>query len=109
VAPDVDHGTDCTWHWTSVKYPEPVGVCVGSTQLTGRLCYLLVEQGTGRPRWSPGVVEHPWGPMVGIPTPPKRGHGQLSYSGLGCSYFGNREDSYPMCEGAWNFTCAGYV
>jgi hypothetical protein len=29
--------------------------------------------GDDRSRWSLGVVQHPWGPMVGIPTPPKRG------------------------------------
>jgi hypothetical protein len=31
VAPDVDHGVACTWHWTSIKYPEPVG----------RMCWIL--------------------------------------------------------------------
>jgi hypothetical protein len=36
--------------------------------------------------------------MVGIPTPPERGCGQLSYERLGCSYVGNREDSHPMCR-----------
>jgi hypothetical protein len=50
-----------------------------------------VEQGTSRSRWSPGVVQHPWGPMVGIRTPPERGCGQLIYVGIGCSYFGHRE------------------
>ena len=56
-------------------------------------------------RWSLGVVQHPWGPMVGIPTPPERGCGQLSYAGLGCSYAGHREDSHPICEGVLNCTC----
>ena len=32
VAPDVDHGVACTWHWNSVKYLEPVGRCVVSSQ-----------------------------------------------------------------------------
>jgi hypothetical protein len=30
--PIVDHGVVYTWHWTSIKYFEPVGGCVGSTQ-----------------------------------------------------------------------------
>jgi hypothetical protein len=47
--------------------------------------------------------------MVGIPTPPERGCGWLSYARLGCRYVGNREDSHPMCEGAWNYTCEGYA
>jgi hypothetical protein len=62
-----------------------------------------------RSGWSQGVVQHPWDPMVGIPTPPKRGCGQLSYVGLGCSYVEHREESHPMCEGAWNCTCIGYA
>jgi hypothetical protein len=32
VAPDVDHGSACTWHWNYVKYPETVCRCVGSSQ-----------------------------------------------------------------------------
>jgi hypothetical protein len=32
VALGVDHGVACTWHWTSVKYLEPIGGCVGSAQ-----------------------------------------------------------------------------
>jgi hypothetical protein len=47
--------------------------------------------------------------MVGIPTPLERGCGQLSYVGLGCSYDGHSEDSHPMCEGAYNYTCTGYA
>jgi hypothetical protein len=47
--------------------------------------------------------------MVGIPTPPKRGCGWLSYAGLDCSYVGHREGSHPMCEGALNYTCEGYA
>jgi hypothetical protein len=43
--------------------------------------------------------------MVGIPTPPERGCGRLSYAGLSCSYVEHRGDSHPMCEGAWNYTC----
>jgi hypothetical protein len=38
--------------------------------------------------------------MNGIPTPPERGCGQLSYAGLSCNDSGNREGSHPMCEGA---------
>jgi hypothetical protein len=49
------------------------------------------------------------GPNGGIPTPPERGCGQLSYAGLGCSYVGHREYSHLMCMGAWNCTCEGYV
>jgi hypothetical protein len=47
--------------------------------------------------------------MVGIPTPPERGCGRLSYVGIGCSYDRNREGSHPMCEGAFNYTCEGYA
>jgi hypothetical protein len=47
--------------------------------------------------------------MVGIPTPPERGCGRLSYAGLNCSYDGHREDSHPMCEGPCNYTCARYA
>jgi hypothetical protein len=32
VAPGVHHGISCTFHWTFVGYPEPIGECVGSTQ-----------------------------------------------------------------------------
>jgi hypothetical protein len=53
--------------------------------------------------------EHLWDLMVGIPSPPERGYSRLSYAGLGCSYAGHREDSHLMCEGAWNYTCAGYA
>jgi hypothetical protein len=38
--------------------------------------------------------------MVGIPTPPERGCGWLSYAGISdCCYVGHREGSHPMCEG----------
>jgi hypothetical protein len=47
--------------------------------------------------------------MVGIPTPPKRGCGQLRYVGIGCSYVGHREGSHPMCEGVLNYTFEGYA
>jgi hypothetical protein len=47
--------------------------------------------------------------MVGIPTPPERDCGQLSYAGLDCGYVGHREYTHPMCEGDWNHTCAGYA
>jgi hypothetical protein len=47
-------------------------------------------------------MQHLWEPMVGIPTPPERGCGGLSYVGIGFSYDGHREDSHPMCEGSWN-------
>jgi hypothetical protein len=50
-------------------------------------------------------VQHLWDPMVGIPTPPKRGCGWLSYAGLICIYAGHREGSHPMCEGVCNYTC----
>jgi hypothetical protein len=51
-----------------------------------------------RPRWSLGVVQHPWGPMVRIRNPYQKGYGQLSYGGISCSYVGHREDSHPMCN-----------
>jgi hypothetical protein len=57
-------------------------------------------------RWSPGVVQHPWDPMVGIPTPPERGYDQLSYAGLNCSYARHREYSHPMCGFVFNCICA---
>jgi hypothetical protein len=47
--------------------------------------------------------------MVGIPTPPERGCGRLSYAGLGCSYAGHRDGSHPMCEGDFNYTYKGYA
>jgi hypothetical protein len=62
-----------------------------------------------RSRWPQGEVQHLWDPMVGIPTPPERGCGWLSYVGLDCSYVGHREGSHPMCEGALNYTCKGYA
>jgi hypothetical protein len=45
------------------------------------------------------------GPNGWNPNPHERGYGWLSYAGLGCSYVEHREDSHPMCEGAWNCTC----
>jgi hypothetical protein len=62
-----------------------------------------------QPRRPQGVVQHPWDPMVGIPTLPERGYGWLSYVGLSCSYVEHREEYYPMCEGAWNCTCIRYA
>jgi hypothetical protein len=50
-----------------------------------------------------------WDPMAGIPTPPERGCGWLSYVGVDCSYDGHREDSHLMCKGSWNYTCTGYA
>jgi hypothetical protein len=47
--------------------------------------------------------------MVGIPTPPERGCGGLSYAGINCSYDGHREGSHRMCEGSLNYTCEGYA
>jgi hypothetical protein len=41
--------------------------------------------------------------MVGIPTPPERGCGWLSYAEIICSYAGHREDSHPMCRGCLEF------
>jgi hypothetical protein len=32
-----------------------------------------------------------------------------SYVGLGCSYVEHREESHPIYEGSWNYTCAGYA
>ena len=55
------------------------------------------------------VRETSWDPMVGISTPPERGFGRLSFAGIDCSYVGHREDSHPMCEGSWNYTCIGYA
>jgi hypothetical protein len=57
-------------------------------------------------RWSLGVVQHLWGPMVGIQTPPEKGCGQLRYARLGYCYAGHREDFHPMYGGSWNHTCA---
>jgi hypothetical protein len=48
------------------------------------------------PGWSQGVVQHPWDPMVEIPTRPERRFGQLIYVWLGCSYVEHRKDSHPM-------------
>jgi hypothetical protein len=47
--------------------------------------------------------------MVGIPTPPERGHGRLSYAGIDCSFFGHMEGSHPMCEGDLNNTRKEYA
>jgi hypothetical protein len=33
VEPDVNHGATCTCHWTYVRYPEPIGGCVGSCSM----------------------------------------------------------------------------
>jgi hypothetical protein len=85
VVPDVDHGIACTCPWNFVGYPM-VGIPIPI-----------------------GEVQHVWDPMVGIPTPPERGCGWLSYAGLSCSYVGHREGSHPMCEGALNYTCKGYA
>jgi hypothetical protein len=54
-------------------------------------------------------VQHPWDPMVEIPTPPERGCGWLSYVWICCSCAEHREDSHPMCRDAWNCTCEGYA
>jgi hypothetical protein len=43
VAPDVDHGTACTCHWTSVDILNFLARCVGSTELIGWLCQLQLE------------------------------------------------------------------
>jgi hypothetical protein len=47
--------------------------------------------------------------MVGIPTPLGRGRGWLSYARHSCSYARHREESHPMYEGDWNYTCEGYA
>jgi hypothetical protein len=59
--------------------------------------------------WTQGVMQHPWDPMVEIPTPPARGCGRLSYVWLYCNCVENREDSHPMCVDAWNCTCTRYA
>jgi hypothetical protein len=59
--------------------------------------------------WTQGVVQHPWDPMVEIPTPPERGCGQLRYVWICCNFFERREDSHPMCTDAWNCTSAIYA
>jgi hypothetical protein len=59
--------------------------------------------------WSQDVLQHPWDPMVGIPTQPERGCGWLIYVGLDCSYDEHMEESHPMYGGSWNFTCIGYA
>jgi hypothetical protein len=54
-------------------------------------------------------MQHLWDLMVGFPTPPERGCGQLSYEGLDCSYARQREGCHLMCGGDLNYTCEGYV
>jgi hypothetical protein len=56
--------------------------------------------------WTQGVVQHPWDPMVEIPTPPKMGYDRLSYVCLYCNYVEHREESHPMCVDDWNYICA---
>jgi hypothetical protein len=43
----------------------------------GWLCQLQFEHGMILPVWMQGVVQHPWDPMVEIPTPPERGCGPV--------------------------------
>jgi hypothetical protein len=43
------------------------------------------------------VVQHPWDPMVEIPTPPENGCSRLNYVWICCSYVEHMEDSHPMC------------
>jgi hypothetical protein len=62
-----------------------------------------------RPMWTQVVVQHPWDPMVEIPTPPERGCGRLSYVWYIVTFVEHREDSHPMCVDAWNCTCARYA
>jgi hypothetical protein len=62
------------------------------------------EHGTSLPRWPQGVEQHPWDPMVEIPTPPEMGCGRLRYVWLCCSCVEHREGSHPMCEDAWSCT-----
>jgi hypothetical protein len=48
------------------------------------------------PIWMQGVVQHPWDPMVEIPTPPERGCGRLSYVWICCNYVEHREDYHAQ-------------
>jgi hypothetical protein len=50
--------------------------------------------------WMQEVVQHPWDPIVEIPTPPERGYGRLSYVYLYCNCVEHKEDSRPMCADA---------
>jgi hypothetical protein len=59
--------------------------------------------------WTQGVVQHPWNPMVEIPTPPESGCGRLSYVWICCNYTEYREESHPMCVDYWNFTYTRYA
>lgn len=43
--------------------------------------------------------------MDEIPSPPKRGCGQLSYGEVYFSCVEHRRDSHPMFVDAWSFTC----
>jgi hypothetical protein len=43
-------------------------------------------------------VQQLWDSMVGIPTPPKRGCGRLSYVGLSCSYARHRKALIPCAR-----------
>jgi hypothetical protein len=85
ITPGVDHGVACTWHWNSAKYLEPIGECVGFIQRTGWLCWLRFAHAMILLVWTQGIVQHPWDQMVEIPTPPKRGCGQLSYVWICCN------------------------
>jgi hypothetical protein len=51
--------------------------------------------------WSQEVVQHPWDPMVGIPTQLEMGCGQLSYVGICFNYVEHMEGSHPMYRGLY--------
>jgi hypothetical protein len=51
------------------------------------------------------VWPHQWDIVAGIPTPPERGCGQLSYGELCCSCVGHRGGFHPMCVDASSCTC----
>jgi hypothetical protein len=57
--------------------------------------------------WPQGIVQHPWDPMVEIPTPPEMNCGWLIYVWLYCIFLKHRVDSHPKYGVAWNCTCVG--
>jgi hypothetical protein len=69
----------------------------------------LVGAGENRQGWPQVVVQHPWDPMVGIPTRPERACVRLRCVEICCSYDEHKEYSHAMCMGSWNCTCAGYA
>jgi hypothetical protein len=47
--------------------------------------------------WPQGVVQHPWDPMVEIPTLLERGCCRLNYVWICCSFAEYREYYHPRC------------